>query len=76
MRATVVEMLTQLGYRVLKASDAQSALSVLDSGVHIDMLFTDVVMPGPVRSVELARRAKELIPVDRSALHVGLYART
>jgi len=46
----------------LQTSDAQSALIVLDSGAHIDMLFTDVVMPGPVRSVELARRAKEMIP--------------
>ncbi|SAL14980.1 sensor kinase/response regulator fusion protein [Caballeronia terrestris] len=62
VRATVVEMLAQLGYRVLQTSDAQSALIVLDSGAHIDMLFTDVVMPGPVRSVELARRAKEMIP--------------
>ncbi|SAL83386.1 PAS/PAC sensor hybrid histidine kinase [Caballeronia choica] len=62
VRATAVDMLAQLGYRVLQTSDAQSALSVLDSGAHIDMLFTDVVMPGPVRSVELARRAKELIP--------------
>ncbi len=62
VRATAVDMLAQLGYRVLQTSDAQSALSVLGSGAHIDMLFTDVVMPGPVRSVELARRAKELIP--------------
>jgi two-component SAPR family response regulator len=35
---------------------------VLESGVKIDLLFTDVVMPGPVRSPELARKAKERIP--------------
>jgi signal transduction histidine kinase/DNA-binding response OmpR family regulator len=46
VRTTVVDMLTQLGYQVLKAADAQSALSVLESGVHIDLLFSDVVMPG------------------------------
>jgi CheY-like chemotaxis protein len=62
VRATAVDMLTQLGYRVLKAVDAQSALSVLESGVHVDLLFSDVVMPGPMRSVELARRAKEMLP--------------
>ncbi|OWK22862.1 hypothetical protein AJ87_37820 [Rhizobium yanglingense] len=44
VRATVVEMLTDLGYYVLKARDAQSALTVIESGAHIDMLFTDVVM--------------------------------
>ncbi|CAN7219786.1 response regulator [Caballeronia sp. LjRoot29] len=66
VRATAVDMLTQLGYQVLKAVDAQSALSVLESGVHVDLLFSDVVMPGPMRSVELARRAKEML----SALEV------
>jgi signal transduction histidine kinase/DNA-binding response OmpR family regulator len=62
VRATAVDMLTQLGYQVLKASDAQSALVVLQSGVHIDLMFTDVVMPGPLRSPELARQALTLIP--------------
>jgi len=62
VRATVVEMLTELGYRVLKASDAGAALTVIDSGVPIDLLFTDVVMPGPLRSPELARKARERLP--------------
>ncbi|HEX5750286.1 MAG TPA: response regulator [Archangium sp.] len=62
VRATVVEMVSELGYRVLKAVDAASALVILQSGVPIELLFTDVVMPGPVRSPELARQAKELHP--------------
>ncbi|WP_229463960.1 PAS domain S-box protein [Massilia sp. 9I] len=62
VRATVVEMLTGLGYRVLKAPDAASALAVIDSGVPIDLLFTDVVMPGRLRSPELARMARERLP--------------
>jgi PAS domain S-box-containing protein len=62
VRATVVEMLTGLGYRVLKAGDASAALTVIDSGIHVDLLFTDVVMPGPLRSPELARKAKERLP--------------
>jgi len=62
VRATVVEMLGELGYRVLKASDAASALSIIDSGMPIDLLFTDVVMPGPLRSPELARKARERLP--------------
>ena len=62
VRGTVVDLLGDLGYRVLKARDAQSALAIVESGVPIDVLFTDVVMPGPVRSPELARRAKERLP--------------
>ncbi|WP_112500357.1 response regulator [Agrobacterium sp. lyk4-40-TYG-31] len=62
VRATVIELLTDLGYRVLRASDAQLGLAVIDSGVPIDLLFTDVVMPGPLRSPELARKAKERLP--------------
>jgi PAS domain S-box-containing protein len=62
VRATVVEMLSELGYRVLKANDASSALAIIDSGLPIDLLFTDVVMPGPLRSPELARKARERVP--------------
>jgi PAS domain S-box-containing protein len=62
VRSTVVEMLSDLGYRVLKAKDAQSALAIVESGVPIDLLFTDVVMPGPLRSPELARKARERLP--------------
>jgi len=57
-----VGLLTDLGYRVLKAREAMGAWSVIDSGARIDLLFTDVVMPGPLRSPELARRAKERLP--------------
>ncbi|MCR5877395.1 response regulator [Phenylobacterium sp. J367] len=62
VRETAVGLLSELGYRVLKARDASSALSVIESGMPIDLLFTDVVMPGPLRSPELARKAKERLP--------------
>ena len=62
VRATAVEMLRDLGYRVLTAHDASSALTVIESGVAIVMLFTDVVMPGKLRSPELARQAKKRLP--------------
>ncbi len=62
VRHTVIELLTDLGYRVLKARDAQGALAIIESGAPIDLLFTDVVMPGPVRSPELARQARERLP--------------
>src|ERR1700759_1548233 len=55
-------MVAELGYAVLKARDAQSALAIVESGVPIDLLFTDVVMPGALRSPELARKAQESLP--------------
>ena len=62
VRGIATDMLRELGYKVLTAKDAASAVPILESGVKIDLLFTDVVMPGPVRSPELARKAQELIP--------------
>ena len=62
VRETVVDMLSELGYRVLKAPDAASAMAIVSSGIPIDLLFTDVVMPGPLRSPDLARKASEAIP--------------
>ena len=62
VRGTVVDLLSELGYRVLKAKDAESAWTIIESGARIDLLFTDVVMPGPLRSPELARRARKRLP--------------
>jgi PAS domain S-box-containing protein len=73
VRATAVETLSDLGYRVLKADDGQSALAVLQSGAPVELLFTDVIMPGPVRSTELARQARALRP-DIEVLFTSGYA--
>ncbi|WLA74209.1 PAS domain S-box protein [Bradyrhizobium diazoefficiens] len=62
VRESAVALLSDLGYRVLKAKDGASAMGVIESGLPIDLLFTDVVMPGPVRSPDLARTAKERLP--------------
>ena len=72
VRETAVSLLSELGYRVLKSRDAASALSVIESGAEVDLLFTDVVMPGPLRSPELARRAKALRP-DLAVLFTSGY---
>jgi PAS domain S-box-containing protein len=81
VRGVVVDMLSDLDYRVLKAKDAQSALAIVESGVPIDLLFTDVVMPGALRSPELARKAQERLPglavlftsgyTDNAIVHAG-----
>ncbi|MEI9929994.1 MAG: CHASE3 domain-containing protein [Rhizomicrobium sp.] len=62
VRSAVVDMISELGYSVLKAENAEQALAILGSGVAIDLLFTDVIMPGPIHTRVLARRAQELHP--------------
>jgi len=61
VRATTVDLLLDLGYRVLKARDADAALIILESGASIDLLFTDVVLPGAIGARELACKAQQRI---------------
>lgn len=62
VREAASALLNGLGYRVLKAKDGASAILMIEEELHIDLLFTDVVMPGPVRSHELAQSARERLP--------------
>jgi signal transduction histidine kinase len=62
VRTSAVDLLGELGYRVLQAATTEAAAAIIQSGVRIDLLFTDVVMPGPLSTRELARRAQGLYP--------------
>ena len=63
-------VLEEYGYAVLTASNAASALVMLRSNDRIDLLFTDLVMPG-FDGIELARRAGEEIPGLRVLFTTG-----
>ncbi|HSP80910.1 MAG TPA: response regulator, partial [Myxococcaceae bacterium] len=58
----LVAQLEALGYRVVGADDGLRALEVLKQMAGIDLLFTDVVMPGGMNGRQLADAAKELRP--------------
>lgn len=60
VRQAAADMLSGLGYVVLQAPDAMAAWDILSQGVQVDVIFADVVTPGPLRTVELAQRALEL----------------
>jgi PAS domain S-box-containing protein len=60
VRVVAVRLLTSLGYRVIAVSDGAQALEALASGVQIDLLFTDVVMPGGLNGREVAEEARKL----------------
>lgn len=55
-------MLEHLGYRVNPVANAQEALAFLEKGEPIDVLFTDIRMPGPVDGLGLVNRAKAMYP--------------
>ena len=69
--ALTIEMLSGLGYGVLTASNAAQALRHLNSDEPIDLLFTDVVMPGGMNGVHLAKAAREKRPGIRILLTSG-----
>ena len=62
VRDYATEVLEQLGYRVLATSDAKEALRLLSDGKHVDLLFTDVVLPGAITGRVLAEQAKDMRP--------------
>ena len=61
VRAAVLDMLMELGYRVSHAENAESALALLRKEAP-DLIFTDVVMPGAIPTREFTRRAQEMHP--------------
>ena len=65
VRATVASMLEDLGYTVLLAQNGAEALAILERGTKVDLLFTDVVMPGSISGRQLGERAIEIIPTLR-----------
>ena len=68
-----VTALTELGYRTLEAADASSALSILANEPTIDLLFTDIGLPGMNGHV-LAEKAKNIAPQIK-VLFTTAYAR-
>ena len=62
VRAAAREALLALGYRIIEADSAQAGMELLEAGAAPKILFTDVVMPGPVTARQLAARATELLP--------------
>ncbi|WP_271143579.1 response regulator [Brevundimonas sp. NIBR10] len=66
-----LDMLASLGYTCEVASDAQGALHRLSGESRFDLLFSDVVMPGGMNGIELARQALQIRPQLRVLLTSG-----
>jgi CheY-like chemotaxis protein len=75
VRQLVVELLHDLGYVALQAEDGPSGLRILESGQRIDLLVSDVGLPGGMNGRQLADAARMLRPL-LPVLFITGYAET
>ncbi len=71
VRQLTIKRLKLIGYQVLEATDGPKAMAVLNKGHVIDLVFTDLVMPGGMSGREVAIRARELRPGIKVLLTSG-----
>jgi signal transduction histidine kinase/ActR/RegA family two-component response regulator len=71
---TAAETVTDLGYQVLMAHNGREALQILKESGKIDLLFSDIVMPGGINGVQLAIEARRLKPSLKVLLTSGYTA--
>jgi len=74
VREVLIEILRDLGYRTLVARNGQEALEALQRPDRIDLLFTDLVMPGGMSGIALAHEAQVIRPGLRVLLATGYSA--
>ncbi|MDY0871251.1 ATP-binding protein [Dongia rigui] len=71
VRKTAARLLTDLGYQVTEAASGPEALQILARESGIDVLFSDVVMPGGISGFDLASQAEQLYPRLKVLLVTG-----
>ena len=71
VRHLTVNRLNRLGYRVHAAEDGATAIRMLEEGVAVDLVFSDLVMPGGLTGHDVACRAREINPAIRILLTSG-----
>ncbi|WP_236674056.1 response regulator [Paraburkholderia hospita] len=64
-------MLEQIGYRTRVVLNTKEAMEILQDGTTVDLLFTDLIMPGNMNGVMLAREARRLQPKIKVLLTTG-----
>ena len=71
VRKMAVSILEDLGYQVRQAPDGKRALDILHGTGHIDLLFTDMIMPNGVSGADLVEAARQLRPSMKALLTSG-----
>jgi CheY-like chemotaxis protein len=65
-RLSAVIMLEEAGFRIIEAGDCDNALELLEADSDVQLLFTDITMPGTMDGLALARRVRDRWP------HIGI----
>jgi CheY-like chemotaxis protein len=65
------DTLSELGYEIECVSDGVAALRRLGAGPGVDLLFSDIMMPGGMNGIELAREARRVAPETKILLTSG-----
>jgi PAS domain S-box-containing protein len=73
VRATAANLLDDLGFEVLEAASGGEALGLLVRDEGIDLIFTDVMMPGGIGGGELAEQARQIRPDIKVLLTSGYF---
>jgi CheY-like chemotaxis protein len=71
VRRVTARRLQNLGYRVVEADSGARAIELLKAGAKVDLVFSDVVMPGGISGFELVHWVGENIPAARVLLTSG-----
>jgi CheY-like chemotaxis protein len=71
VRHVTVTRLKMIGYEVLEAQNGRTALQVLAGASRVDILFTDLIMPGGLSGRQVASRARQVMPNIRVPLTSG-----
>ncbi|MDB5594145.1 MAG: histidine kinase [Hyphomicrobiales bacterium] len=74
VRTYSVEIFRELGYNVLEAQDGPTALTILSSAPRVDLLFSDIVLPGGMTGADVSAKATLLRPALKVLFTTG-YAR-
>jgi PAS domain S-box-containing protein len=69
--AILMTHLTRLGYRAFQAENGASALAIAQERTDLDLIITDIIMPGGMNGVELAVKVRELHPNIRVVYSSG-----
>ncbi len=62
IRSLIADYLSNSGFEVREAESGDEALDYLKTGAAVDVLFTDIELPGSINGVKLAERAREMRP--------------
>ena len=74
VRMVIADYLRECGYRVLEAGSPEDAVAILNSQMKVDVVFTDLELPGRSSGLELARWIRKRHPDIRVIVTSGIYS--